>query len=368
MQRSYGSYWRYHDICGYVPENFIRFGKQDLLLTVNLSLATGLQHHPRKVRGYSRVACRRVLDHFKEHTPRRLALIVNLGHHFRKGRKLTDGHRTLIENIVPRRGRRTTSTEPKGCDGLPNGAFYEMAHPGPGAAAQAHTVGICPDPTCPTLRKPSSQPLTCIPNGTSVNPSSLNALNLVPDYKDIGYSDFEEFVPEYGEGTGTGWYDFMQSLDDTSLFLKASDEAPFNGRLWSGCDQDRAGDYDGLAELLTDYLIEKGVTLAADLACEFVDDSIDIPIFAITVSLPNPLKIVCVVARAIFQFAELGLETILEQVDFQNGIVDAVEIQAGKSTRSELNFFKWNTLILTRFIHCCVLELFYSILAQYQST
>jgi hypothetical protein len=153
----------------------------------------------------------------KEHQPRRLELIVNLGNHLSQGRKL-DGRDTKIENIV--RGPR--SLEPSACDGPPSGSVYEIGNPGALAAADPHTIGVCPDPSCPTLGDPSAQPNTCIPDDTT---TFFNAMNLVPSYTDASISAFEEFSPDYGEGRGNGYRIYTLSLS--------------NGPLWSGCDQDR---------------------------------------------------------------------------------------------------------------------------------
>jgi hypothetical protein len=153
-------------------------------------------------------------------------MIVNVGNHLGEGRKL--GLDTKIKNIVTNRRhrRKLASQEPGNCDGPPSGSVYEMGNPGNSATAKKHTIGVCPDPSCPTL---TTQPNTCIPDHTN---TFFNALNLFPDYGDEGFSYFEEFRPGYGEGTGTGWFDYMQSFDDPNLFR--------TGQLWSGCDQDRA--------------------------------------------------------------------------------------------------------------------------------
>jgi hypothetical protein len=84
-----------------------------------------------------------------------------------------------------------------------------------------------------------------------------------------------------------------------------------------------------LATLLQAYLIEKGVTLALDFVCEFVDDKIILAFIGFSISLPNPGNIICRAALAVLQIVELSLETILDQASFQSGGVDGAEIQAG---------------------------------------
>lgn len=289
-------------------------------------------YHPRQVSGYSSNACEKVLDHLKVKLPKKLRLIVNLGSHLRNGGDFADGGRTLLQNVARRLGRRhrRMSTEPVKCDSASlGGTVYEMGHP---AAADAHDIGVCPQPTCPTAEDPTLQPTTCIPDDSN---TFMNALNLKPVYVDKVYQAFEEFRPGYGESPSAGqlnagWRDYTQSLDDTSLFLGASQEDPYKGALWTGCDQDRVGDYDGLAQLWNDYLTEKGITLGWEIACEFIDDDWEVCFLFFCISFPNPFKIACVAARLIFQLAELGLETIVDQVNYQNGLVDGAEIQAGE--------------------------------------
>jgi hypothetical protein len=93
-------------------------------------------------------------------------------------------------------------------------------------------------------------------------------------------------------------------------------------------------DYGGMANVMFDYLIEKGVTLGLSIVCEFIDDEITFvfPIVCVPIVFPNPFNVVCRAALAVLQIAELALETILDQEGFQAGLVNAAEIQAGTCT------------------------------------
>lgn len=107
--------------------------------------------------------------------------------------------------------------------------------------------------------------------------------------------------------------------------------------VWTGCDQDRVGDYDTLADILKASQSAKGVELGLDIICEFIDSAYSVGFFGPCVDIPNPIKIACVAGLTIARTANLALDTTLDQVDFQNGLVDGAEIQASKCSCASEN-------------------------------
>jgi hypothetical protein len=151
-------------------------------------------------------------------------------------------------------------------------------------------IEVCGDDSC------SLTP--CIP---------LFLLNNVTD-------SFQHFTPGYGGNFG--YEAFTASLIGDLV------TSP-----WNGCSADRTNT-DPAASILISTIAQTAINQFADSFCDATPDDFDVCIIGVTFDFPNPVKIGCTIALAILKGIGLTLKTLSDQMSYQDGLVNAAEIEA----------------------------------------
>jgi hypothetical protein len=242
---------------------------------------------PRKVHGYSEAMGEKAFNHFKKHGSPSIDHIVNLAHFYdqNKGRKTTSSDK--VENIANRL-RRQHRRERELLVGV-------------GSAADNIT-------TCPLSEEPDES--YDVPNCAHVP--------CVKSYLDSSYA---EYSPGYG-GSG-GYKGFTTSLSGSDL--------------WSGEPEDRT-DTDQAALVVILSAAQNFAKDISDALCDAVPDDIEICVLCVIVEIPHPGKVVCEVLDGVLSASQVVFDTLNAQLSFQDGLVDAAEIEAAyEHTRNLLD-------------------------------
>jgi len=251
--------------------------------TAMINKAVGVRD-PRSVPGYSPLACRRVFDLAKKSNI--IDHVVNLGTYIQEqrekqgGRNSTNFRLNLTEDAEVwdqaeyerSRHRRRKLQVIDACD-------IPIAQSNPGLGSDARAILPCSD---------DNDGLPCIPDFLRVANSSLSP------------APYQQTIPFYPDGGS--YRAWVASIQDT-----------FDLR---GCNRNRpsAGSVGGLLIGLT---TSQFIRLAAELAATTLPDSINIPIIAVVIEVPSPIKIVFNIIISIAQLIELGLATAFEQTQSQ---------------------------------------------------
>jgi hypothetical protein len=242
---------------------------------------------PRKVHGYSKAMGEKAFDHFKMHGPQSIDHIVNLAHFYdqNKGRKTTSNDK--IENVANRLRRQHRRER-------------ELLV---GADSDAESITTCP--------------LSQNPNDSYDVPNCAH----LPCVKTYLEDSYEEYSPGYG-GSG-GYKGFTTSLSVTEL--------------WSGEPEDRT-DTDEAALVVILLAAQNFAKDISEAACDAVPDDIDICVLCAIFEIPHPGKVVCEVLDGVLSASQVTFDTLSAQLAFQDGLVDAAEIEAAyEHTRNLLD-------------------------------
>ena len=139
---------------------------------------------------------------------------------------------------------------------------------------------------------------------------------LQTDNSETNTNTYEEFDVDYPSGGG---YDAFTLL----INLQSGIPNPVPD-IWSKCNRDRTN--AGPAGLVLIGVIASAFPpIIAESICEISDD-IEVPV--VCVDLPNPGTIACAIGKGVLEAIKLAFETLYEQIQYQDGLVDGAETEA----------------------------------------